>query len=409
MRESSGGWVVPAREAPGVVCTGLLGDAGRSAVRAEVAARQAVLLVEEQVTGGLDLVAVAAAALERVRLRLAVEVAARGVHTAAGFGLVDWLGLRCPDLARGAVLDLARVALAAQEGVHAPLVHAVLSGGMSVARAARLHRALVRVRRAVGPVEYGQAVGLLAGAGCEAVFEDADVDRVVGALLRACVPEADHESRARAVRELRDVHESSLADGSVRRVVITFGDSCDYEAVRAVLTSPLAAPAGADEREATGEVDLRTPGQRRYDALITVLRRGVAGTAGQPTTAKAVLVVTMDLATLRRDLAAVPAGAGGGRLPGCGSSLEGRDVPVSQVRRLACEADLVPMVLGGPSEVVDQGRRVRLVTPGQRLRLATRDGGCTIPGCTVPATWCEAHHVIPWAAGGASDLSNYAL
>jgi hypothetical protein len=67
------------------------------------------------------------------------------------------------------------------------------------------------------------------------------------------------------------------------------------------------------------------------------------------------------------------------------------------------------MVLGGPSEVVDQGRRHRLVTPGQRVRLAVRDKGCTIAGCTVPATWCDAHHVIPWARGGASDLSNYAL
>ncbi|WP_237566073.1 HNH endonuclease [Ornithinimicrobium cerasi] len=27
----------------------------------------------------------------------------------------------------------------------------------------------------------------------------------------------------------------------------------------------------------------------------------------------------------------------------------------------------------------------------------------------MPATWCEAHHVVPWAQGGRSDLSNYAL
>ncbi|MCE0487555.1 HNH endonuclease signature motif containing protein, partial [Ornithinimicrobium sediminis] len=37
------------------------------------------------------------------------------------------------------------------------------------------------------------------------------------------------------------------------------------------------------------------------------------------------------------------------------------------------------------------------------------DRGCTIPGCTVPATWCDAHHVVPWAQGGCSDLFNYAL
>jgi predicted restriction endonuclease len=38
-----------------------------------------------------------------------------------------------------------------------------------------------------------------------------------------------------------------------------------------------------------------------------------------------------------------------------------------------------------------------------------RDQCCTIPGCTVPATWCDAHHVVWWSRGGTSDLSNYAL
>lgn len=200
------------------------------------------------------------------------------------------------------------------------------------------------------------------------------------------------------------MHESSLADGSVKRIILTFGQDGDYQAVRAILRSPLAAPATAEETAATGQQDTRTPGQRRYDALMTVLRRGVAGTKGEPTTPKATLLVTMDLDTLRRDLAAT-----GGRVPGCGTTLEGDLVAAESVRRLACEADLIPLVLGGDGEVVDQGRRKRLVTPGQRVRLAVRDQGCTIPGCTVPATWCDAHHVVPWANGGRSDLSNYAL
>ena len=54
-------------------------------------------------------------------------------------------------------------------------------------------------------------------------------------LVRVCLPEKEHEERARAKRELRDVHESSLADGSVRRIIWTFGDDADYEAVRAIL------------------------------------------------------------------------------------------------------------------------------------------------------------------------------
>ncbi|MGB3762978.1 MAG: HNH endonuclease signature motif containing protein, partial [Ornithinimicrobium sp.] len=58
---------------------------------------------------------------------------------------------------------------------------------------------------------------------------------------------------------------------------------------------------------------------------------------------------------------------------------------------------------------LDQGRTHRLVTPGQRRALHHRDHGCTFPGCTTPAPWCDAHHVTHWSRGGPSDLSNYAL
>ena len=66
-------------------------------------------------------------------------------------------------------------------------------------------------------------------------------------------------------------------------------------------------------------------------------------------------------------------------------------------------------LLDAKGVTMKMGRARRLVTPGQRVRLAVRDGGCTIPGCTVPATWCDAHHIVPWANGGRSDLDNYAL
>lgn len=400
--EGLAGALPGARPRGEVVGSGLVA-AAREAELVDVAARGAGLLQDGEVAGGLDAVARAGEVLTRTRVRLACEATARGLHQLAGYALVDWLALRCPDLDRRVVGDLARVATASTEQVHAPLVEAVLAGGMSLGRAAGIHRALVRIRGALTPEKYAEAVELLAGVGVEPVFEDRDVRKIIEALLRTCLAEKDHDEKARAKEAVRDVHESSLADGTVRRVIITFGDDADYEAVMAVLRSPLAAPASREEQSATGVVETRTPGMRRYDALMTVLRRGVAGTKGQPTTPKAMLVVTMDLETLR---AGVQDAA---RRPGAGATLAGATISAATVRRLACEADLVPMVLGGPSEIVDQGRSRRLVTPGQRLRLAARDGGCTIPGCTVPATWCDAHHVVPWAEGGRSDLSNYAL
>lgn len=382
----------------------LVGEVGRDAIFTELAARKAVLLQDGEVRSGLEGLSRAAATLDRVRLRLACEAAERGLHSIDGFGLVDWLALRCPDADAAHVRDLARVALAGREAVHAPLLHGVLTGGMPLARAARIHRALARIRRGVSGEEYAQAVGLLADAGCNPLFDEADIARVIAALLRRCLPEKDHEERRRSQHELRDVHESNLADGSVKRLIITFGDDADYEAVRAILNSPLAAPASKEERAATGEADLRTTGNRKFDALMVVIRRGVAGTKGQPTTPKALLLVALDLETLKRQLL-----ESGGREPGCGATVDGASVSAESIRRLACEADIIPLVLGGPSEILDQGRRRRLVTPAQRVRLAARDRCCTIPGCTVPATWCDAHHIVPWALGGPSDLSNYAL
>ena len=79
------------------------------------------------------------------------------------------------------------------------------------------------------------------------------------------------------------------------------------------------------------------------------------------------------------------------------------------MRRVACEAEILPTVLGGPSQVLDIGRSDRYFTPAQRLALALRDHGCSYPGCTVPPQWCEAHHVVHWLHGGATDLGNGAL
>ena len=55
------------------------------------------------------------------------------------------------------------------------------------------------------------------------------------------------------------------------------------------------------------------------------------------------------------------------------------------------------------------GRETRLYTRRQRVALAARDGGCRFPGCDRPPSWTEAHHIIPWSEGGATDLSHGVL
>ncbi|MBN2114806.1 MAG: HNH endonuclease, partial [Acidimicrobiia bacterium] len=47
--------------------------------------------------------------------------------------------------------------------------------------------------------------------------------------------------------------------------------------------------------------------------------------------------------------------------------------------------------------------------PALRKALELRDQHCTHPGCQIPARWCDAHHVVHWADGGTTDLSNLRL
>jgi hypothetical protein len=81
-------------------------------------------------------------------------------------------------------------------------------------------------------------------------------------------------------------------------------------------------------------------------------------------------------------------------------------ISAGAARRLACHAGLIPQVLDSTSVVLDQGRKVRLHTPAQRIAMATRDKTCTATGCTIPAAWCHAHHRHPWAGGGRTSVAD---
>ncbi len=87
----------------------------------------------------------------------------------------------------------------------------------------------------------------------------------------------------------------------------------------------------------------------------------------------------------------------------------GERLTVGQLRQLACDVDILPVVLGGDSEILDVGRAQRLVTTPIRAAITLRDQGCVFPGCDVPANVCHAHHLTPWWAGGTTALSNLVL
>ena len=84
----------------------------------------------------------------------------------------------------------------------------------------------------------------------------------------------------------------------------------------------------------------------------------------------------------------------------------GAPLPVETIRRLACEADIVPVVLSGASVPLDVGRSRRLATVHQRRALEANYRTCAIPECEVPYHHCQIHHIEYWESGGSTNLDN---
>ena len=109
--------------------------------------------------------------------------------------------------------------------------------------------------------------------------------------------------------------------------------------------------------------------------------------------AGATVVVTMTIDSLMGGLAAAALDTG-------------EVISAAAARRLACEAGVIPIVLGGKSEVLDVGRRRRFHTKAQRLAIAQRDKTCVVGGCDAPPSRCHVHHVIPWSEGGGTSVKD---
>jgi hypothetical protein len=87
-------------------------------------------------------------------------------------------------------------------------------------------------------------------------------------------------------------------------------------------------------------------------------------------------------------------------------TVDGVPLTPAAVRRLACEAWLLPVVLGGDGVPLDVGRRRRLATREQRVALAAMYTGCAMPSCEVRFEQCRIHHLDPWQPAGLTDLDN---
>lgn len=153
------------------------------------------------------------------------------------------------------------------------------------------------------------------------------------------------------------------------------------------------------EREATlGE---RVPyGRRLADALVELARRALDPTrAGPRGRARPAISVLVDHRTLTEGL----------HEAGVCISDWGEPLAAATVRRLACEADIVAVVLGAPGEVLDVGQSRRHPSAAQRAAVVARDRHCVFPGCDTPAPWCHTHHIIHWCHRGPTSVHNLVL
>ncbi len=86
--------------------------------------------------------------------------------------------------------------------------------------------------------------------------------------------------------------------------------------------------------------------------------------------------------------------------------LNGSELSVETIRRLACEAEIIPLVLDGKSVPLDVGKSKRLATAYQRRALAAVHETCAIDGCSVKFSHCEPHHIEYWENGGETNFNN---
>jgi hypothetical protein len=108
------------------------------------------------------------------------------------------------------------------------------------------------------------------------------------------------------------------------------------------------------------------------------------------------VVVHVDLETLTNGLSA----------SSTHRTVFGADLPVETIRRISCDANIIPLVLNGAGMPLDIGRSQRLASAAQRRALEATHDTCAFDGCAVAFHACQIHHIDYWERGGPTDLDN---
>src|SRR3954452_21549207 len=377
--------------------------------------------------------------LDAVLLGVVAEIDATGAARAEGWSsTADF----CTAIAGGRKgSGRATLALAKAIGTdRAATGTALAAGDLSRAQAQVIITAIDRL-----PVNPG-----LRAAAETVLLEDArtgdatELARTGGYVLERLDPDGtDRRDEAALTREERAAHLGrflSLVEDGIGGVRIkgrgTLEDAARIRSVLSALAAPTTGTPGAcggTPRSSTGAEpgtgdrvgacgppdcahdgrDPREAGTRMWDALVQACDR-LAGLDVLPEShgTRPRIVVTIDADHLTQQL--------GDRLPDAlrpgtpddgrsGVLADGERLSLAAIRRLACDADLLPVLLGSDSQILDVGRSTRVIGHYLWMALVTRDRHCAVPGCTRPPVACDAHHIVHWANGGVTALHNLVL
>jgi len=295
---------------------------------------------------------------------------------------------------------------------HPVACRAVVDGQISAAHGQAVGRAMEQLPDTFTDDQMGQAELLLVEiAGRTTPDRVEDAASKIAAIIDPA--DADQREQTRLAQE-RDVawttrslswrphHGSIQFSGSLPvlegTAFTTIIDAFALQARRDALSSDT----GQQATGGTDGPDLHTAAvslnQRRADALVALVE-AVDHHRSAPTLAgdRPTVTVLLDYDKLMAQA------AGAGVLP------DGTPLSAGDLRRVCCDANLIPVVLGTHSEPLDVGRANRFVTGPLRKAITVRDRHCQFPSCDTPAHRCDVHHILPWQEGGETNLDNLVL
>jgi hypothetical protein len=336
-------------------------------------------LSDEVVTAGVEDLHREIAGLQASVARLIGEAERRGIPVSEGFGsTTSWLIAHTQD-PPGVCRSRVATARALRHMPHTR--EAFSSGELSECRARRLVEA-----RDAAPEVFERDEELLVD---QALTLDARTfPKAVGHWQRLADQDRFAEDH-RGMHDARSLHVSRTWGGMTR-----VDGNLDPESGHVLITAleAITSPGNLDP------TDTRTATQKRADALCEIARfyldHGDTPTLGGE---KPHITVVVDLESLENRA---------GRR--CELDVDGAITPQA-ARRLACDAQITRIITQGESQPLDVGRATRTIPAGLRKALNLRDGGCTHPGCHVPARWCDAHHITHWIDGGITVIRNLIL